>query len=192
MNELKKTKQQTHSSWLRCGLCLLFAGSLAGSAFADPPPRKNVKPEATTNTVVKRSDRWKALAARWDSTKAAMTEPAENLTIPIEYHPDGRVKARLKAERSQIFDEGNTIYAEGIRVELLDPDGKVDGELVAGGVLFDRRTKSGFCKGAVIVKKGGDQIKGVGLYFSSEDEYIKILSDCEIRTHRFKGTFSRL
>lgn len=186
------TIKNIHGNWIRFGFTLLLAGALTGTVFAEQNAKKPETPEQKTAVVVKKSERWKPLAARWDATKAAMTDPAENLTIPLEYHPDGRIKARLKARRAQIFDEGNTIYAEGIRVELLDLEGKVDGFLLADGILFDRKTKSGFCKGAVSVKKDADQLKGVGLYFSSTDEYIKILSNCEIRTRRFKGTFSKL
>lgn len=135
---------------------------------------------------------WEPLALRWDGVKAAMTTPIENLTLPLEHHPNGRVKVRLHAKLAQIFDEGDTIFAETIRVELLTDQGKPDGELKADGCLFDRKTKCGYCKGRVFMKKDGDQIKGQGLFFSSEREFIKILGSCEIRTHRFQESFGRI
>lgn len=134
---------------------------------------------------------WESFEAKWDTIRAEMTSPAENLSIPLEYHTNGRIKARLRAKRAQIFDNGNTIYAEGVRVELLTDEGAPDGELTAMGCLFDRKMKAGYCKGPVSVRRSGDQINGVDLFFSSAEEKIKILHDCEIRTRRFKGSFSR-
>ena len=39
---------------------------------------------------------WRPLAARWPAVKAAMTAPVENLALPLDYHADGRVRARLR------------------------------------------------------------------------------------------------
>ena len=135
---------------------------------------------------------WKPFEERWDSTKAAMTVPMENLQMPLEYWPEGGVKARLFARRAQVFEKGQTIFAEGVRVEMLSQEGKPDGELNADGCLFDKATKRGYCRGMVTVRKDGDQIKGRGLYFSVSEEYIRILSECEIRTRRFQGSFGKI
>ena len=135
---------------------------------------------------------WEPFAARWEGVKAAMTTPMEKLVIPLEHHANGRVRVRLYARLAQIFDQGNTLFAEDIRVELLDDRGTLEGELKAEGCLFDRKTKCGYCKGRVFLKKDGDQIKGEGLFFSSGREFIKILDSCEIRTKRFKESFGRI
>lgn len=165
------------------GLCaaLLCAAAFADGA-ADPLALFGRHPDSE----------WKPLDARWDSTKAAMTSPMENLQMPLEYWPEGGVKARLFARKAQIFDKGDTVFAEGVRVEMLDEKGRTDGELNAEGCLFDKTTKKGYCRGLVTVKKDSDQIKGRGLYFSARDEFIRILSECEIRTRRFQGSFGKI
>lgn len=136
-------------------------------------------------------DEWRPLAARWDSVKAAMQAPTENLALPLDFHPNGRVRARLKAEKAQVFADG-TIFAEGVEVEMLTDTGAADGQLTAEGCLFDRETKRGYCDGPVSVAKDGDMLKGRGMYFSIEDQFIKIMGECEIRTRRMKNNFGRI
>jgi len=134
---------------------------------------------------------WKALAERWEDVSAKMTAPVENLSLPLEYHPNGRIRARLFAVKSQIFED-ETVFASGVKVILYDENGEIDGHLTAGDCIFDRKSSHGYCKGRVEVKYGSDVLKGVGMYFSMSGEYIKILSDCEIRTKRFQGNLGRL
>ena len=157
------------------------------------PSRAAELSDAEVDALFKRhpATMWKALAERWDEIKAKMTTPVENLSLPLEYHPNGLVRARLFAERSQIFEDG-MIFASGVKVALYDDKGVLDGFLKAKDCIFDREASHGYCKGRVEVKYGSDVIRGVGMYFSISGEYIKILSDCEIRTKRFQGNLGRL
>ncbi|HRT29464.1 MAG TPA: hypothetical protein P5527_06700 [Kiritimatiellia bacterium] len=133
---------------------------------------------------------WHPLAERWSTVKAAMTTPVENLALPLDYHADGRIRARLRAEKAQVFTDG-MVFAEGVTVELLTAEGKPDGVLTAEGCLFDREARHGYCDGRVTVEKDSDRLKGRGMYFSMAGEYIKILAECEIRTHRIRSNFGR-
>ncbi|HPO37280.1 MAG TPA: hypothetical protein PL176_04690 [Kiritimatiellia bacterium] len=133
---------------------------------------------------------WQPLAARWPAAKAAMTAPVENLALPLDYHADGRIRARLRAKKAQVFADG-MIFAEGVEVELLTAEGQPDGTLTAEGCLFDREARHGYCDGRVTVEKDGDRLKGRGMYFSMAGEYIKIMAECEIRTHRIRNNFGR-
>ena len=134
---------------------------------------------------------WKALALRWSSAKARMTSPAENLSIPLEHHPSGIVKARLTAKKIQIFSDGS-VFANGVTVDLYDTKGVKQGYLKAGDCIFERGKSHGYCKGRVEVKQGSDVLSGTGMYFSFSDEYIKILANCKIRTKRFQVNLGRL
>jgi hypothetical protein len=134
---------------------------------------------------------WRPLAAKWASSKAAMTSPVENLTLPLDYFASGRIKAVLRAVKAQMMPEG-VIFAEEVSVDLLTEDGSLDGRLTAEGCLFDRKEKHGYCEGSVNVVKGTDRIKGRGMYFSTEEQFIKILSECEIRTSRIPSKLGRL
>ncbi len=134
---------------------------------------------------------WQPLVVRWGEVRSAMQSPVENLTLPLDYYPNGRIKARLRAKKAQIFLDG-MIFAENVEVEMLALDGMPEGILRADDCLFDRQAKHGYCQGAVSVAKDSDRITGVGMYFSVEEQFIKILAKCEIRTRRIKGNFGRI
>lgn len=134
---------------------------------------------------------WRTFAEKWAPSKAAMTSPVENLTLPLDYYDNGCMKAVLHAQKAQMLPDG-IIFAEGVCVDLLAADGKPDGKLIAEGCLFDRQAKRGYCEGAVNVVKGTDRLKGRGMYFSIEEQFIKILSECEIRTQRIPLKLGRL
>jgi len=136
------------------------------------------------------AEEWRPLVEKWSTVKSAMTSPVENLMLPLDYFPNGGLKAQLRAKKAQMFLDG-LIFAEGVNVELLTEDGKPDGRLTAEGCLFDRKAKRGYCEGRVTVEKSGDRLKGRGMCFSIDDQFIKILNDCEIRTSRVRNNFGR-
>ena len=134
---------------------------------------------------------WQAFSERWVSAKSEMKTPIENLVLPVDHYPNSRIKAQLRARRAQVFLDG-MIFAEDVILDLLTEDGALDGQVTAEGCLFDRNTRQGYCEGLVTMVKGSDRLKGRGMYFSFEDEFIKLLSECEIRTYRIKNNFGRL
>jgi lipopolysaccharide export system protein LptC len=134
---------------------------------------------------------WEALSGKWEQSSAAMTTPVENLVLPLDHHESKRIKTLLRAEKARLLGEG-LIFALNVKMELLAADGKPDGMLIAEDCLIDRNTKRGYCKGAVEVKTGTDHLKGRGMYFSTDEEFIKLLSECEIRTFRIPASFGRL
>jgi hypothetical protein len=134
---------------------------------------------------------WQPLAQKFGEAKAGMKTPVENLTLPLDYHANGRVRAVLRAAKSQMLGEG-LIIAQEVTVDMMNEEGKPDGRLTAEGCLFDRNAKHGYCEGLVTVVKGTDRIKGRDMYFSIENQFIKILSECEIRTSRIPLKVGRL
>ncbi len=134
---------------------------------------------------------WQPLAAKWDEAKASMASPVENLMLPLAYYENGRMRAVLRAKRAQLMGE-EMVFAEDVRVDLLTVDGKPDGCLMAQDCLFDRLSKHGYCRGQVHAVMGTDRLKGLGMYFSIEEQFIKILSECEIRTSRIPSKLGRL
>ena len=113
--------------------------------------------------------------------------PAENVTFPLETYPNGIVKSRLMAKRAFMFIDTGFIWGEGIRVEQYKPDGKeIEAFLAADNCVVDKKTKSGWVKGNAHMDWDGTSIKGRGIYFSFNREFIKIFSQTEIRTKAFK------
>jgi hypothetical protein len=171
--------------WRKNLLAAAAALLSAGAAWAEDDPEVDRWFKRHTDAE------WRPLAERWASVKAAMQMPTENLSLPLDFYPDGRVKARLRAKKAQVFLDG-MIFAEGVEVDMLAADGRPDGKLIAEGCLFDRSAKHGYCDGRVSVEKDGDQLKGLGLYFSIDGQFIKIMAECEIRTNRMRNNFGRI
>ena len=134
---------------------------------------------------------WEALSVKWEAASVSTEMPVENLVLPLDHHENGRLKTVLRAEKAHLMGE-DLVFARNVKIEMLLPDGKPDGVLLAEDCLVDRVNKRGFCRGMVEVKKGSDHLKGRGMYFSTDDQFIKLLSECEIRTLRIPSRFGRL
>ena len=113
--------------------------------------------------------------------------PAENVAFPLETYSNGIVKSRLKAKKAYMFMDTGFIWGEGIRVEQYKQDGKtVEAFLTADNCIVDRKSKSGWVEGNAHMDWDGTSIKGRGIYFSFDREFIKIFSETEIRTKALK------
>ncbi len=140
------------------------------------------------------SERWLAersddsdmlrLRAAYRDCVAKLESPAENVVFPLETFPDGSVKSRLTAARAQMFADSSFIWGENIRVEQFREVGSTNvwASLDAENCIVDRKTKTGWVEGVAKMTYGESSVKGRGIYFSLPREYIKILSQCEIRT----------
>ena len=127
------------------------------------------------------------LRAAYEDCIKKIEAPAENVAFPLETYPDGTVKSRLRAGRAFMFLDTGFIWGENIRVEQYKSDGKtVEGFLTADNCIVDRKSKSGWVQGNAHMDWDGTAIKGRGIYFSFEREFIKIFSQTEIRAKSLK------
>ena len=126
------------------------------------------------------------LRSAYATCKANVGQPAQDVVFPLETYPDGTVKSRLKAQRAQLFVDTGFIWGEGIRVEEYSRDGKVSGWLEAENCVVDRSTRTGWVEGAATLNYQDTVVKGRGVYFSFDREFIKIFSQSEIRAKGLK------
>ena len=126
------------------------------------------------------------LRAAYAACKAKLAQPAENVAFPLESYPDGKIKSRLKARRAQMFMDTGLIWGEGIRVEEYARDGKVTGWLSADNCIVDRATRTGWVEGSATLNYNDTVVKGRGVHFSFDREFIKIFSQSEIRAKGLK------
>ena len=126
------------------------------------------------------------LRAAYATCKANAGQPAQDVVFPLETYPDGTVKSRLKAQRAQMFMDTGFIWGEGIRVEEYGRDGKVSGWLEAENCVVDRGTRTGWVEGTATLSYNDTVVKGRGVYFSFDREFIKIFSQSEIRAKGLK------
>ena len=122
------------------------------------------------------------LRAAYSDCLSKVDSPAENVTIPLEYHADGTIKSRLVARRAQLFLDTDFIWGEGIHVAQYREDGSAVGTIEAENCVVDRRTRTGWVEGFAKMTYGGSTVQGRGVYFSLDREFIKIFAQSEIRT----------
>ncbi|MGN0854836.1 MAG: LPS export ABC transporter periplasmic protein LptC [Kiritimatiellia bacterium] len=126
------------------------------------------------------------LADLYGRCVTALQTPAENLVVPIENYPDGRVKASVTAARAQYFIDEGIVWGEDVVVREFAPDGTPRGEVHAKNCVVDRSTKSGYVAGHAKVTYGRTTIEGEGIYFSFAEEFVKILSNVVIESKDMK------
>ena len=109
-----------------------------------------------------------------------ISEPAQNLSIPVENHSDGSVKTLVTAQRAQFFLESGCIWGEGVVVRQYSENGEVLAEIFAENCLVDRKARCGWAEGKGKVVHGKTEVTGSGVYFSMSEEYIAIFEGTEI------------
>lgn len=173
------------------------------AAFASVAPVRAAEEGATpaaapcfdsTAWMAKRNDDSDALRLRaaYSNCLAQVKTPAENVLVPLEHFEDGRVKSQLWAAKAQFFLDTGFVWASGIRVEQFKADGTPDGTLEAESCVVDRKTQSGWVEGRATAKMNGSAVSGIGIYFSFREQFIKIMSQAEIRTKQVKLDTRRL
>ena len=127
------------------------------------------------------------LRQAFEDCSKKIESPAENVAFPLETYANGTVKSRLKAKKAYMFVDSGFIWGEGICVEQYSQDGKkVMSSLTADNCVVDRNSKSGWVEGNAVMDWEGTVVKGRGIYFSFNREFIKIFSHTEIRTKALK------
>lgn len=116
-----------------------------------------------------------------------MEQPAEDVTVPVETHPDGSVKLVVHAKRAQFFLDVGLVWAENVVVRKLAPDGALDTRIDARSCVIDRFTKSGWAEGAARVQHGKTSFSGRNVYFSSPESYVRVYAGADLQTEDAKA-----
>ncbi len=112
---------------------------------------------------------------------AAVQDPAENVTVPVENYPDGSVKTSVVAERAQMFLKDGLIWGSGVKIRQFRPDGSIESEIDAANCVVNRETRSGWADGAAnATYRGETNLSGADVYFSAKDEYVMIATNVSL------------
>lgn len=154
---------------------------LAGTSITGAPPVM-VTSTATNLAVIMDDAPWRDLAIIWDAGHGKpVGSPVENLTLPLDHHINGRVRAVLHARTASLADD-RFVRAWQVRVDLFTAEGAPDGRIEAESGLFDRTARRGYCRGAVSFTRQDVRVAGMDLYWSAEQQRLRILSHGEVRT----------
>lgn len=117
---------------------------------------------------------------------ARLETPAEDVVVPIETFPDGSVKVLVTAKKAQYFLDTGLVWAQDVVVSKFRADGSEDGRIEANNCVVDRVAKTGWAEGPATVTHDKTVFRGVGVFFSSPDSYIKVLSKSDIESKDLK------
>jgi len=121
------------------------------------------------------------LQVAYTSCVSRVDEPAADVTLPIERHPDGSVKASVTAKQAQVFLDLGMVWGTGVVVTQFATNGVVEARVEADGCVIDRATKSGWVQGHAKAFYLGNEVEGDGIYFSFEEEFVTIYANTKIR-----------
>lgn len=125
------------------------------------------------------------LKALYEDCAAKAKEPAENVAVPIDSHPDGSIKSSVFAKKAQFFLESGLIWGEDVVVREFKEDGSVLARIDAKNCVVDRNAKAGWAQGRVKAVYGGTSLEGDGVYLSFKKEFVAIMDKAKIVSSEF-------
>ena len=121
------------------------------------------------------------LQAAYTSCVARIVAPAENVTLPVESHPDGSVKSSIAASGAQFFLDTGFVWGTNVVVRQTSTNGVVEAEVTADSCVVDRHTRSGWAEGHAHARYLKNEVEGDGIYFSFSEEFVTIYANTRIR-----------
>ena len=128
----------------------------------------------------------------WSNCTARATSPAENIVVPLEFHPDGSPKFTLRAAEAQMFLESGLVWARGAEALMYNARGVVEGRATVSSCVVDLNAKSGWAEGPVVVSYGGCTVEGSGLYVSQSDGFCRVYDGVSMRAEWQAGDVKAL
>ena len=126
------------------------------------------------------------LATAYSNCLSRIDKPAQGVVVPVEMHPDGSVKMDVEAEKAQFFDKEGLVWCSGVTIREYASDGTQKLELAADACIVDRKTKSGWLAGRAKGVYGQTEITGSDVWFSAEEEAVKVFSGVEVASSGIK------
>lgn len=187
---------------LACGGIPAGEGGLAAAVPEAGPARGELLARRVKPHVLRR----KALACGQDATRlraafaehrGKMDKPALDVVIPLMGRSDGEAMVEVRAEKAQRFEgpapgsakgkvkAARFVLCQGVVLRQFDREGAVSAEIRASECFIDLGTGSAWFEGTVNgTYAAGHPFTGDGIYFSSEDFFVKIYSSVEIAVAR--------
>jgi hypothetical protein len=109
-----------------------------------------------------------------------------NLRLPLQRHPNGRVKELFLANRAEMTPEGRFLVDGGLTLLLLDETGATNG--VGRGVrgFYDRGSNYAECIGPVSLelRTKGVLLEGTNMVWNSDETLLRIPTNAVLTLHR--------
>lgn len=109
-----------------------------------------------------------------------------NLRLPLQRHPNGRVKERFEAARGMTTPDGRFVAEGGLTLVLLDEDGATNG--IGRGIrgFYDRGSNYAECIGPVSLelRTKGILLEGTNLVWNSDQTLLAIRTNAVLTLRR--------
>lgn len=126
------------------------------------------------------------LRAEQGRVSKMVKDPAENVSVTLEKHADGSVKTVLTAKQAQFFLDIGFVWGKDVVVTEYNLDGTPRGFITGQDCFVDRETKSGWVEGRIHAVYDKMTLDGEQVYFSFEEEYVRIFNDSQITSSGLK------
>jgi len=105
---------------------------------------------------------------------ALAQDPIEDLRVPMEYYPDGTLKAELFAARAEVQAD-SAIAASGVVFRVFTTNAIVEATIKAEEAVFHRERQTATSETAVSMQRGGVVITGEGCVWNGSEGTLRIL-----------------
>lgn len=106
--------------------------------------------------------------------------PVENLRLPLEYYPDGRIKTQITAGEARMSGSDGPIEAKNVVVEMYETNGIVQGRMTSAACRIDRAAGVGTSDADVKLEANGATITGTGFEWNAATRTVMILSNVKV------------
>lgn len=124
----------------------------------------------------------KALAAMYSERCGRFDSPAAEVAIPVEAFPSGAIKTMLRSRRSQILDNGEYIWGEGVELEQFDESGATQLVVTAENCLVNRAKRCGWVEGEATASGRGSHLTGRRVYLDFGASLLRIYDGARLRS----------
>ena len=111
----------------------------------------------------------------------------KGLKVPLEYYPDGSLKALLKSEVSTVDSSGQKIKGEVIRYETYTQGGATDVVMTADECYYDKANGNAKSDSNVKLVKDSIVITGKGFELDAKKEMISLHTNVVVEFTRTQG-----
>jgi len=114
-----------------------------------------------------------------DETPTQASGTIVGLRLPMGYHPNGKIKSQLMAEKAIVPEKG-AIQASNVTCEFYTVEGKLDIKMIADDSTYDKDAKVARSDSNVRVEKKDLLLTGTGYEWDSNEQVVKILNNVKV------------
>ena len=101
----------------------------------------------------------------------------ENVRIPVELWPNGRPRIVLRAREAVLPQDGAVVTGKGVRIELFDVQGQMEGVVTAQELAVNLNERTGHDPGPVKFEHRNVEIEGVGFSWREDRTLLTVESN---------------